>query len=164
MKARTATISFVLLATIGCVPPDVAPQWMPSTSALEAEYVPFFGSGTGSLVGQAFIRQNGGGVVKAAGKTVTLDPATTIGKEWAEKAGTKWESRSFTPPSQGFTKARRSTVADAEGRFHFSDLPKGKYIVRTEVTWMVPYWPDQGGALLFYVDIRDGQSEIIMSN
>lgn len=153
------------LITIGCLPEPLAmPQWDAPTEAREAEYVRFLQPGTGSIVGQAFLVQQGGATVKAAGRTVTLDPATSIGNEWWAKAGKKWVLREYVPPSTAFGRARKSTVADADGRFKFTNLAPGKYYLRTEVTWQAPYAGIQGGLVCKEVEVGAGQSEVIMSS
>ena len=149
----------------GCVSLTPPPKWNPVSDVSEAEYQPFLKDGTGTLTGQAFLTQRGGGVVKAAGRTVTLDPATSVGNEWWGKAGKIWMHHNLTPPSPGFAKARRTKVADADGRFKFSDLPAGKYYVLTEVTWEIgDYNPTQGGLVGQVVEIRDGQiTEVVLN-
>ena len=164
---KNMRVYFVALAAAllsGCVT-MTPPQWNPVSDATEAEYQPYLTGGTGSVTGQAFLTQAGGAVVTAAGRTVTLDPATSVGNEWWGKAGKLWVFRALTPPSPGFAKARRTTVADAEGRFKFSDLAAGKYYVRTEVTWEVgDYVPTQGGLVGQVVEVRDGKtSEVILN-
>ena len=99
------------------------------------EYQPYLAAGNATITGQAFLTQRGGDVVKAAGRTVTLDPATSVGNEWWEKVVTDRYDQSETPPSTAFQQARRTTTADADGRFRFSDLPPGKYYLHTVVTW-----------------------------
>ena len=148
----------------GCAAITPPPKWNPSTAATEAEYQPYLVQGTAVISGQAFLTQRGGGVVKAAGKSVTLDPATSIGNEWWEKAGRVWIQRGQFPPSSNFYKARRETVADAEGRFKFSDLPAGKYILRTEVTWEVGDLPIQGGVVGTTCEVKAGKNaEVVMA-
>lgn len=68
--------------SVSCATVSPPPQWTPGNEASEAEYAPFLKKGTARLSGQAFLAQRGGGVVMAAGRTVTLDPATSIGNEW----------------------------------------------------------------------------------
>jgi len=154
----------VLMSISGCatVPP---PQWNMSLEAAEAEYAQFLKGGTASISGQAFLTQQNGGVVKAAGRTVTLDPATSIGDEWWGKAGKFWVHRGLTPPSQGFNKARRTTTADADGKFKFQDISAGRYYVRTEVTWEIGgYNPTQGGLVGQVVEVKDTQNKEVILN
>lgn len=166
IKVYVVALSVAVLS--GCVTarphPRPLPQWNAVSDVTEAEYQPYLAGGTGSVTGQAFLTQRGGGVVKAAGRTVTLDPATSIGNEWWGKAGKVWVFRSLKPPSPGFAKARRKTVADADGRFKFSGLAAGKYYVRTEVTWEIGgYNPTQGGLVGQLVEVRyDETSEVIL--
>jgi hypothetical protein len=163
---KKLVFSIALVAAISaCVTPTPPPQWNPVSDSAEAEYGPYLNSGFGSVSGQAFLTQQGGGVVKAAGRTVTLDPATSIGNEWWGKAGKFWVHRSLTPPSPGFLKARRTTVADADGKFKFSELPQGKYYVRTEVTWEVGgYYPTQGGLVGQLVEVQNGKTKEVVLN
>ena len=83
----------IVLSGCATLPP---PQWSPVKDSTEAEYMHYFTQGTATLTGQAFLTQRGGGVVKAAGRTVTLDPATSVGNEWWGKAGKVWVHRSLT--------------------------------------------------------------------
>ena len=156
--------SALLLALSSCaqLPP---PAWNTITDQSEAEYAHYKTQGTGTLSGQAFLAQAGGDVVKAAGRNVTLDPATSAGNEWWAKAGKNWANRALTPPSPGFMKTRLTTVADADGKFKFTGLPAGKYYVRTEVTWEVGgYIPTQGGLVGDVVDIGQGQNKEVVLN
>lgn len=160
---RSVTRSLVLIVLAGCAQLQ-PPTWNPLSDSTEREYDGYLVAGASVLTGQAFMTQRGGGVVKAAGRTVTLDPATSVGIEWWTKAGTKWVFRSFTPSSPSFQRARRTTVADAEGRFRFKELPPGKYFVRTDVTWDVPYHGPQGGLVGRMVEVTTGQdAEVILS-
>src|SRR4051812_2922499 len=127
----------VLGMLAACATPPPPPQWHPVSKASEAEYQPYLRVGTGALVGQASMVNRVGAVVKASGRIVFLDPATTVGQEWWNEAGKIWAHRSQTPPSPSFGKARRKTKADAQGKFKFSGLPAGKYYVSAEITWKV---------------------------
>ncbi|MDB6032201.1 MAG: putative lipoprotein [Verrucomicrobiales bacterium] len=164
MKSISPFLLALTTLMAGCVTLPPPPQWNPVSDAAEAEYRPYLAGGKGSLTGQAFLVQRGGGVVKAAGRNVTLDPATSVGNEWWGKAGKVWAHRSLTPPSPGFAKARQTTVADADGKFKFSGLAAGRYYVRTEVTWEVGGLPPQGGLVGVPVDVRDAQiTEVILN-
>lgn len=165
MKIILQLLFVLIIAGCASVPNAPPPDWNAVSETSESEYAPYLRNGTGSVIGQAFLTQSGGGVVKAAGRTVTLDPATTVGNEWWGKAGKLWVYRALTPSSPRFTNARRTTVADADGRFKFSELPAGKYYVRTEVTWEIGgYYPTQGGLVGQLVEVRDGKvSEVVLN-
>src|SRR4051812_19516625 len=115
MKDKKCIYLVAVMFLLSCVPMIPPPQWRPNSDAAEAEYQIYLAGGTGSVTGQAFLTQRNGGVVKAAGREVTLDPATSVGNEWWTKAGKFWVQRTLTPPSLGFAKARRTVVADADG-------------------------------------------------
>jgi len=95
---------------------------------------------------------------------VTLDPATPIGDDWWWKAGKIWGRRSVAPASKGFKEARRTAIADADGRFQFTELPPGSYYLRTELTWEVPYHGMQGGVIGRRIEVRDGTSQAVVLN
>ncbi|OQY13703.1 MAG: hypothetical protein B6I31_00730 [Desulfobacteraceae bacterium 4572_19] len=129
---------------------------------LDAEYEPYLISGTGGITGQAFLTHQESGVVKAAGRTVTLDPATTLGSEWWNKSGKFWDT--VTPPSPTFHKARKSTITDVEGRFSFNNLAAGEYFIRTMVTWIMNDDDMRGGVIGKLVEVRDGEvTEVILN-
>jgi hypothetical protein len=76
----------------------------------------------------------------AARRLVLLDPATGYADRWYQYLGKLPVNFGTPAPADIFEAARRATTSDAEGRFTFSDLPAGKYFVRTElrrVWWTV---------------------------
>ncbi len=164
---KTALASAVLTLTLtACASAPVPPPtWNSASPEKEAaEYAPYLTAGTGSLTGQAFLTQKGGGVVPAAGQPVTLDPVTSTSIEWWQKAGTQFKVRDFTPPSGSFQTARKTTIADGAGKFSFGTLPAGKYFVRTILTWEVPYWGTQGGILGDVVEVKPDQTSNVILN
>jgi hypothetical protein len=162
MKKLLLPALLLSLGLSGCVSKVVPPSTQ--FDAVEAEYAPYYNTGTATLSGRAFLTQPGRGVIKAAGRDITLDPATSVGNEWWSNTGKVWVHRSLVP-SEAFAKARRTTVADADGKFMFSDLPEGKYYIRTEVTWEIGGdYPTQGGLVGQLVTIGDGQSKDVMLN
>lgn len=156
-------VAFVACAPTAAAPPQ--PMELP-TSASDAEYAPFALPGTASLSGQAFLTTRGGDVKVAAGRTVTLDPATPYARSWFAKYGSDLDRAGELPPRPAFQHARRSTVADAQGRFHFESLPSGPYIVRTTVTWETgaQYSGLQGGVVGALVDIPEGKANELILN
>lgn len=163
-KLLLPTLLFLGLSgcATGMAPP--LPQ-LTAHDAIEAEYAPYLKTGTATLSGRAFLTQPGRGVVKAAGRDVTLDPATSVGNGWWSRTGKVWVHRSQAP-SGLFARTRRTTLADADGRFMFSDLPPGKYYIRTEVTWEIDgyYSTTDGGLVGQLVSIGDGQSKEVILN
>ena len=64
------------------------------------------------------------------------------------------------PDAPEFSQARRATVADANGRFVFSQIPPGSYFLRSVVTWEAPstgYLPNiQGGLVFKEIAVKEG--------
>ena len=130
-------ISAVLcLATAGCLrvqPVEVIPRHAPF---VPSEYEPYDRPGTGSITGQAFLKTRGGEVRFCAGEPVSLNPVTTYSREW-------WNvvvlgRRELAPPDSRAERYHRTTIADAEGRFQFRNLPAGEYLAACYVEWEVP--------------------------
>jgi hypothetical protein len=120
------------------------------TSADTIAYRAYSGSGSGTVIGQAFLTTRGGDVKVAAGREVYLDPATDYAKacfDYVRDAGALYDP---TPSAGLLLNDRRSTVADAQGRFKFSRLPAGKYFVSTRITWITgaPGNGLQGGVVM----------------
>lgn len=121
----------------------------------EAEYAPYLVPGTASVSGQGFLVQRGGATVRAAGREVTLDPATAYAMAWYTSSG-------YGGDAAIFIQARRTTTADADGRFTFSGLPAGRYIVKTNVTWEVPSQTGtsvQGGMVSRVITVAAGEKK-----
>ena len=119
----------------GCVAPIRPYVWQEPSSIKEDEYTPYAEQGAGSVIGQAFLQRKDGVTVRAAGSIVTLDPATSIGKEWWDRPVRYTHEYFDIPPTPAFLDARRCTRADADGNFRFEHLPAGKYYIQTEVAW-----------------------------
>ncbi|MET0508108.1 MAG: carboxypeptidase-like regulatory domain-containing protein [Burkholderiaceae bacterium] len=134
--AMTAAIglaaAFALLG--GCASTDLppGPQYQAATATTDAEYQPFLRPGTNVLEGRAVRKLPDGRPAPVIGRSVTLDPATTIGDDWWRVAGRSFADRLSLPQSEAFARARRVTVTDGEGRFVFRDLPAGSYYLRTD--------------------------------
>jgi hypothetical protein len=124
------------------------PRYQPSTTRTEAEYQPFLQAGANVLEGQAIRRSPDGRSQPVAGRSVTLDPATTTGNDWWRVAGRSFPDRLSLPPSDAFLRARRVTVTDVEGRFAFRNLPAGTYYLRTDYGGTGPGPTGVSGGLL----------------
>ena len=133
-----------LVGFAGCVAPIRPYVWQEPSSIKEDEYTPYAEQGAGSITGQAFLQRKDGVTVRAAGSIVTLDPATSIGKEWWDRPVRYAHEYFDIPPSHAFRRARRCVRADADGNFRFENLPAGKYYIQTSVTWQPGgYWADR---------------------
>lgn len=133
MQSRRLHLLSLALATTlaGCAAPQ--PKLVPrQTQFDEAEYAPYRKAGTGKITGQVFLKTVGGDIKYGAGNKVTLNPATTHGREWMGIL----ESNRL--PAQGDPRAaefQRITQCDGFGNFEFPDLPPGTYCLVSGVTW-----------------------------
>lgn len=162
---KRIVLALAISAIAGCASEVPPPSFNQATDKTEAEYKTYLTEGDASVSGQAFMTTQGGSVIKAAGRDVTLDPATSTGNEWWGKAGKIYVHRALTPPSAAFQNARRTTTADAEGRFKFANIPAGTYYVRTEVTWEIGGGNStQGGLVGQAVEVKSNQNKEVILN
>ena len=157
------------------------PNAAPAPTAVAADYYPYSKPGTASINGQAFVVVRGGDVLldgkgylttisdnarTASGSDVTLDPATPFAMDWYMKSGTSLRRFGNTPKDAAFRAARRTVVADESGKFTFTNLPAGRYIVRTTITWQTPRdsyrMMTQGGVASAVIDISEGEAKTII--
>lgn len=124
------------------------------------------GNGPNGVSGQAFLRQQGGGVVTCAGEEVSLVPASPYsteritaryGSSTSGSAGALFGNRLPTA-EPGYESSFRRTHCDAQGNFSFPGLPDGDYYLVTKVVWTVGsnIFPE-GGQLMQKVSLRGGQ-------
>lgn len=123
------------------------------------EYAPYERVGTGRLVGQAFLVQRSGFVVKGAGRTVMLVPVTSISTEWYEKYVVNGiEMQDADDRARQFS---RVTQANGDGDFAFEGLPAGEYYVTCLINWQIPagnITTTEGGIACAKVTVKDGQT------
>ncbi|WP_069299778.1 hypothetical protein [Neptunicoccus sediminis] len=129
--------------------------------------------GSAHLSGQAFMRQNGGGVVTCAGEEVNLFPATRYATErfakiYGDVSGGRINvfqgvTQKGVPPE--YLQYRRIAMCDAEGDFEFNGVAAGTYYVQSRVLWTVPnsYFPE-GGSVAKRVTVRPGQKLRVLLN
>lgn len=143
--------------------------------------------GNNTIIGNAFIRQNGGGVVTCAGSRVSLVPATSYAEERLKYLYSGTEKGynpiifkgcgqfglameyNFTPSPDNYTKLTKETVCDSSGHFKFNNVSEGEFFITTNVIWQVPSTTSytmvpNGGTLMQKVILKKGETkEIIMS-
>jgi hypothetical protein len=165
MKLKIAAV-LTLLALAGCA--SRTPVVYPPLN--EAEYQPFTRTGAATVSGSAFLVTRGGDIKKAAARQVFLIPQTSFvsGRltdnddqystfEWLEFSGTD---------STTIAKAWRhtkSTVADVDGKYSFTKVPSGKYVVETKLFWQYVSCgffgcknADTGAVLRSFIEVQDG--------
>jgi hypothetical protein len=152
-----------------------------ATGAIAADYYPFSKPGTATIDGQAFVIVRGGDVLldnqgylttisdnarTASGNDVTLDPATPYAMEWYMKSGTSLRRFTNEPKDQAFRAARKKTIADDAGKFQFTGLPAGRYIIRTTITWQTPRdsyrMMTQGGVASTVIELTEGEQKTVI--
>lgn len=130
-----------------------------STAYSAADFAAYEGTGNANLNGQAFLRTKGGEVRTCAGSDVLLFPGTAYTREVmsALRSGagsldgldTRWRDHA------------RKAICGADGKFQFTGLPAGSWVVAVMVTWQVPmgsYMAPQGGELRQTVTLKSGQT------
>jgi len=164
---RGIVVVLASLLIAGCLPTKEI-ELRSSFDPKEAAYAQT--PGTARIVGQAFIRQKGGGVVTAAGEPVLLLPAVPQVEEMVAKTADargpyapELDIKNLDPRLKDYTK---KTIADATGNFTFDKLSAGDYYIVTRVVWTVPgrYGGRQGGELVQRVTLKPGEEQrVIMS-
>ena len=97
------------------------------TSFNEQEYAQYAYAGTGTISGQVMVRAEGGQTRPAEGSQVSLNPVTSYSTEWWNR--TVVGGLNLRSADEREQKYLRTAVTDAQGRFLFSDLPRGEYFV-----------------------------------
>jgi len=132
--------------------------------------------GAGKVEGNAFMRQQGGGVVTCAGSDVTIAPVSehaierlsklygkapdvgeTVGRRAQDAA---YYRIKFIPNHEEYTKISRQTRCDAQGEFVFSNLKDGRYFLVTTVAWKVQSL--QGAILATQINVVNGKTDRVI--
>lgn len=135
------------LAVGACAAPIRPLPPLPSVAAFQvADHAEYIDPGAGSVRGQAFLRQRGGGIVTCAGSVVYAHPATPFFRQLLahNRAG---GTSTMVPGANAALSLVRQTRCDAQGNFEFRDLPVGAWLITTSVRWSVRD-SEQGGDLL----------------
>ncbi len=157
-------LAMFLAAGLGACNGVSPPTVQVSTPFVPSEYTKYAATGSGRIEGQAFLRQNGGGVVTCAGSPVLLVPDTAFIREAISVArtgaviGLGGAQLSIAPKD-----ALKRSTCDAQGGFVFERVPAADWVVTTEVKWQVA-GNQQGGTLLKNVSVKSGTSKVFLTD
>ncbi|MEM9140133.1 MAG: hypothetical protein AAGB15_09905 [Pseudomonadota bacterium] len=162
----------VAAALTACVP---APQNISISAAYDADQArAALTPGANQITGQAFLRQQGGGVVTCAGSEVSLLPHTDYAAERISALygntskgyidyGPLYAAPIVTPDPPAYVVNRKTAVCDAQGNFKFTDVSPGTYYVVVPVLWSVAN-ARQGGSLMQKVVVAPNENpELILT-
>lgn len=163
MRAIARSVKGLLLLAATCALMACANQprtfTMPPFKATDFAGTPEKGSGSATVSGQLFMTTRGGDVKKGAGRGVLLLPDVPVSSTIVT------EIASGAAPTQIDSKYRDyfyTSTADADGKFHFDNVPDGSYIAFGAVFWFVPGLPQQGGYIWKNVEVSHGKSIEVM--
>lgn len=161
----------LLLSLAGCAVPSglVQPIYNLRATFDATEATRLIGDGGNTIKGNAFMRQNGGGVVTCAGQTVSLIPATAYAKErifalydsLERGVNASRKNYKFVPDSLEYASLVRSTKCDSQGNFLFERVADGEFYVQVLVYWKVGY-NMEGGNMMHRVSVRGAQSSSVI--
>lgn len=162
----TSLVAALMLAACNAAPKPVALTSTFDAGAADAALK----KGSNEIDGQAFVRQQGGGIVTCAGSTTTLEAVTSYTTERmqvlygrTDSGFRNVEDGQGLPPSQELAEHSRHGVCDAQGNFSFSGVADGDYYVATTAVWKVGDYM-QGGALMQEVSVHGGETrKVILS-
>src|SRR5690606_24754371 len=173
MKIIAALVASTAL--VGCA--SMQPQTYIISGEFDEQYArQQIADGEGSILGTAFLRQQGGGVVTCAGQDTHLIPITgyatdrltqIYGSEPLIGSTSYRDARTmgpvtFVPDIPAYRESTKVTKCDAQGNFEFANIKDGEYYITTGVVWVVG--ARQGGALATKVKVHNGKSsKVIMT-
>lgn len=169
MQLRIAIAVLTLIVAIsGCAIPSNERVFIIEAPFDEAVATRQLEDGENSIKGNAFVRQQGGGVVTCAGATVWLIPATRYARERivnlygnVSSGASKHRGVRFNPDPRAFYERMRTTKCDSQGNFQFERVADGEFIVVTEVVWRVGD-SAQGGPVMHRLTVGGGKPASIV--
>jgi hypothetical protein len=153
---RVVAVIFGIAFAYGCAV-QVQVVEIPVTKQDYDELKPYTEPGGSSVIGQGFLRQQGGGVVTCAGNRVIMMPATSFYQVWVMIFRRGKTPQIQDPVNPVWRSAIKVSQCDAQGNFSFAKLPKGAWFVATFVQWIVA-GVEQGGTLLREVTLLENQT------
>ena len=125
--------------------------------------------GNNSISGEAFLRQNGGGVVTCAGYEVSLVPETLYARERMEIIygnaikgyNPVYHRVIISPDNPQYHTTLHKKICSSTGHFEFNDVKDGNYFLTALVVWDAPNAGKQGGSLMERVSVKGGEKREI---
>lgn len=123
----------------------------------------------GTVKGQAFLKQRNGGVIKAAGNVIILNPVNEMSQQYVDVVILNKDGnlKVLEPISPEYMKYFYQAECDADGNFEFKDVPEGEYFIYTAITWEVPsrYGANtSGGWVLETTNVKANSENSVMLN
>jgi hypothetical protein len=130
-----------------------------------SEYTMLNTEGTGVVKGQAFLKTRGGDVKTAAGNEIQLNPVTSYSNQWYKDS--YLQNKPLTEPDLRYLGYILTTIADAEGKFEFINVPSGEYYLVAPVFWeaAVGYQGSlvrQGGLIARKIKVKNNNEQKII--
>jgi hypothetical protein len=175
MMKKSASLFVILALTVTALSSCMSVQEIPYAYS-EAELTPYTQTGNAKLTGQAFLRQQGGGVVVCAGEPVLLVPNIGVFAEAVrlrrsgvqpkiagQKDGRVFHAGIADPVAK---KAIRQAQCDAQGNFELANIPAGNWILYSRVQWVVgEYSIQQGSDLIAEVKTENtGEQKVLLTD
>lgn len=125
--------------------------------------------GTAKIEGEGFLRRKNAWLARCSGEVVYLVPDTAYFREWVEiyRAGNTIENAAAL--NERHKGAIRKTQCNMKGQFSFENLPAGKWLVATRVTYdseaTISILPMYDYTFLTEVETKAGETTpVILSN
>jgi hypothetical protein len=125
--------------------------------------------GTAKIEGEGFLRRRNAWIARCSGEVVYLVPDTPYFREWVEiyRSGNTIENASAL--NEKHRGAIRKTQCNMQGKFTFANLPAGKWLVATRVTYdseaTISILPMYDYTFLTEVETKAGETTpVILSN
>jgi hypothetical protein len=150
----------VVLGLGGCMRSEVEKK----IAFSEADHAAWLAKGKAGIRGEGFLRRPDASLARCSGGIVYLVPATPYFLEWVEvyKSGARIANPQGLHEAHG--KAIRKAQCDITGRFDFAELPAGKWLLVTRVTYQGRSGGDDS-TLVSSVETKPGEvAQAILSN
>lgn len=161
-----------LVFIFSCAPKPIKVDLLNSFDKNEASLINK--TGTGKIIGNAFVRKMNGDIVTCAGNEALLIPQTKYATERMEKiykntdggfSSVRGPSIEFNNNSSDYSVFVRKANCDSTGNFVFENVADGNYYIVTQVLWHIPFGYEtrlEGGTLMKKVNVTKGSVEKVI--